>query len=159
MRIVPDVLRHGEHRVSQPGRGIWKVPEHEAIVSVRTALLTGDRSIDTARSTATERPFRRPRGAGVRTRSSSWRDHAHTLAPVILRWHLRHGVLTLFKSATPARMQETSQLFDFTLDGDDLRRRDARDRAHRRRSPHRKIPIASTAEEWGQARRGRPRIE
>lgn len=49
MSTVPSVLLHGKHPMPQLGFGIWQVPEPAAVVAVRTALLAGYRSIDTAK--------------------------------------------------------------------------------------------------------------
>jgi len=41
-------------------------------------------------------------------------------AQVILRWHLQLGISTVPKSASPARLAENLDVFDFTLTADDL---------------------------------------
>lgn len=61
--------------------------------------------------------------------------HERTPAQVILRWHLQRGIVVIPKSSTPSRIHENFQVFDFTLDDDDLRRIDALDDADGRIGP------------------------
>lgn len=44
-----------------------------------------------------------------------------TPAQVVLRWHLQHGLVTIPKSVTPARIRENADLFDFSLTADEVR--------------------------------------
>jgi 2,5-diketo-D-gluconate reductase A len=46
--------------------------------------------------------------------------HDRTPAQVILRWHLQVGNVVIPKSATPQRIRENFELFDFTLSEDDM---------------------------------------
>jgi 2,5-diketo-D-gluconate reductase A len=46
--------------------------------------------------------------------------HDRTPAQVILRWHLQVGNVVIPKSATPERIRENFELFDFTLSEDDM---------------------------------------
>ena len=46
--------------------------------------------------------------------------HGRTSAQVIIRWHLDSGLIVIPKSATPSRIVENANVFDFTLDADDL---------------------------------------
>jgi 2,5-diketo-D-gluconate reductase A len=46
--------------------------------------------------------------------------HDRTPAQVILRWHLRLGNVVIPKSATPARIRENFEVFDFELDDEDM---------------------------------------
>ncbi len=41
-------------------------------------------------------------------------------AQVILRWHVQNGVLVIPKSSNPERIRANAQVFDFTLDEDDM---------------------------------------
>lgn len=46
--------------------------------------------------------------------------HERTPAQVILRWHLQLGNVVIPKSATPARIRENFELFDFELSEEDM---------------------------------------
>jgi len=46
--------------------------------------------------------------------------HDRTPAQIILRWHLQLGNVVIPKSATPARIRENIELFDFELSEDDM---------------------------------------
>jgi 2,5-diketo-D-gluconate reductase A len=46
--------------------------------------------------------------------------HSRTPAQVILRWHLQLGNIVIPKSATPKRIRENFELFDFELGEEDL---------------------------------------
>jgi len=46
--------------------------------------------------------------------------HERTPAQVILRWHLQLGNVVIPKSATPQRIRENYELFDFALSEDDM---------------------------------------
>ena len=43
-----------------------------------------------------------------------------TPAQVVLRWHIQHGNIVFPKSATPGRIRENIDIFDFELSGQDL---------------------------------------
>ncbi|MFI9168605.1 aldo/keto reductase [Streptomyces lincolnensis] len=46
--------------------------------------------------------------------------HGRTPAQVVLRWHLQLGNVVIPKSVTPSRIKENIEVFDFTLDTEDL---------------------------------------
>ncbi|MFB2585912.1 aldo/keto reductase [Herbiconiux liukaitaii] len=46
--------------------------------------------------------------------------HGRTPAQIVLRWHLQLGIAIIPKSVTPSRILENIDVFDFTLDADDL---------------------------------------
>lgn len=48
------------------------------------------------------------------------RKHARTPAQVVLRWHLQLGNIVIPKSVTPSRIRENLEVFDFSLDEEDL---------------------------------------
>jgi diketogulonate reductase-like aldo/keto reductase len=48
------------------------------------------------------------------------RKHGRTPAQVVLRWHLQLGNVVIPKSVTPSRIKENIDVFDFTLDTEDL---------------------------------------
>jgi len=52
------------------------------------------------------------------------KDPAH----ILCRWSLQHGFVPLPKSATPARIHSNTQLYDFSLDEDDMAKLDSLDR-------------------------------
>jgi 2,5-diketo-D-gluconate reductase A len=60
-----------------------------------------------------------------------------TPAQVVLRWHVERGNVVFPKSATPERIRENFELFDFELDPGDVERIDALDRGEAGRTgPH-----------------------
>ncbi|MFE4664693.1 aldo/keto reductase [Streptomyces sp. NPDC056716] len=46
--------------------------------------------------------------------------HNRTPAQIVLRWHLQLGTVVIPKSVTPSRIRENIEVFDFTLDTEDL---------------------------------------
>jgi len=48
------------------------------------------------------------------------RKHGRTPAQVVLRWHIQLGNVVIPKSVTPSRIQENIDVFDFSLDTEDL---------------------------------------
>lgn len=46
--------------------------------------------------------------------------HGRSSAQVMIRWHLQLGLIVLPKSVTPARIRENIDVFDFSLDEDDM---------------------------------------
>jgi diketogulonate reductase-like aldo/keto reductase len=48
------------------------------------------------------------------------RKYGKTTAQVILRWHLDNGLIAIPKSAMASRIRENVDVFDFTLDADDM---------------------------------------
>jgi 2,5-diketo-D-gluconate reductase A len=60
-----------------------------------------------------------------------------SVAQVVLRWHIQRGYIVFPKSATPERIEENFQIFDFELDAEQMARIDALDRGEDgRRGPH-----------------------
>ncbi len=49
------------------------------------------------------------------------RKYNKTPAQVILRWHLDNGFIAIPKSVTPSRIRENLDVFDFTMDAEDVR--------------------------------------
>ena len=48
------------------------------------------------------------------------RKHGRSAAQILLRWHVQHGLVAIPKSQDPARMRQNLDVFDFSLDGEDL---------------------------------------
>lgn len=48
------------------------------------------------------------------------RKHGRTAAQVVIRWHMDQGLVVIPKSANPDRIKQNFQVFDFTLDADDM---------------------------------------
>jgi 2,5-diketo-D-gluconate reductase A len=61
--------------------------------------------------------------------------HGRTPAQVALRWHIQNGFVAIPKSATPARVVENLQLFDFALTDDEMAKIAALDNARGRIGP------------------------
>jgi 2,5-diketo-D-gluconate reductase A len=57
--------------------------------------------------------------------------HGKTVSQVVLRWHLQLGNVVFPKSATPERIRENFDLFDFELTDDEMARIEALDRGER----------------------------
>ncbi len=55
-------------------------------------------------------------------------EHDKTVAQVILRWHMQHGIIAIPKSARPERMAENLDAFGFELSADEIAAIDALDR-------------------------------
>lgn len=56
------------------------------------------------------------------------KKHGRTPAQIVLRWNLQHHVVTIPKSARPARIVENTRIFDFELTDADMQALDALDR-------------------------------
>jgi len=48
------------------------------------------------------------------------RKHQRTVAQVVLRWHTQLDCMVIPKSITPDRIRENFQIYDFTLDAEDM---------------------------------------
>jgi 2,5-diketo-D-gluconate reductase A len=55
--------------------------------------------------------------------------HKKTAAQVVIRWHLQNKIIVIPRSSKPARVRENFDVFDFTLDADDLKAIEALDGA------------------------------
>ncbi|MBR2516491.1 aldo/keto reductase, partial [Geobacillus sp.] len=53
------------------------------------------------------------------------KKYGKTPAQVVLRWDLQHGVVTIPKSVTPARIKENADIFDFSLTDEEMKQIDA----------------------------------
>ena len=61
--------------------------------------------------------------------------HGRTPAQVVIGWHLDRGYIVIPKSVTPSRIRENFDVFDFSLDADDLAKIAALDRKDGRIGP------------------------
>lgn len=59
------------------------------------------------------------------------KQHGKTPAQIILRWHLQTDVVPIPKTATPSRMDENLNVFDFELSEEDLNKIAALDKGER----------------------------
>jgi 2,5-diketo-D-gluconate reductase A len=57
--------------------------------------------------------------------------HGKSTGQVVLRWHLQLGNVVFPKSATPERIRENFEVFDFELSDEDMARIESLDRGHR----------------------------
>lgn len=57
--------------------------------------------------------------------------HGKSIAQIILRWDLQHGVVTIPKSTKEQRIIENASVFDFELTDEEMTRIDALNRNHR----------------------------
>lgn len=76
-------------------------------------------------------PLARGRAIGDPTLDAIGAKYGKSAAQVVIRWHLELGNVVIPKSATPARIVENFDVFDFTLDADDLSRIAALDSSER----------------------------
>jgi diketogulonate reductase-like aldo/keto reductase len=72
-------------------------------------------------------PLTKGRRFGDRRLGAVAMKHAKTPAQVLLRWCLETGAVAIPKSVRPERIRENSEIFDFSLDAEDLRALDALD--------------------------------
>jgi len=65
-----------------------------------------------------------PLGSGAvlknRTIADIAKKHGRSPAQAILRWHIQQGFVAIPKSVTPERIRQNLEVFDFSLDRDDL---------------------------------------
>lgn len=54
-----------------------------------------------------------------------------TLSQVVLRWHIQRGFIPVFKSATPSRLRENADIFNFELSPDEMLAIDALDQDYK----------------------------
>src|SRR5947209_1463896 len=66
-------------------------------------------------------PLARGEIAGDETIGRIAEAHGRTPGQVVIRWHLQMGNVVIPKSATPERIRENFEVFDFELDDDQMR--------------------------------------
>jgi len=83
---------------------------------------TETREYDASRGILTEAwsPLARGKAIGDPVLTEIGRKYGKSAAQVVLRWHVELGVVVIPKSNSLERIRENSQVFDFTLDADDL---------------------------------------
>jgi 2,5-diketo-D-gluconate reductase A len=91
---VNPIVQHRDLRQDSTERGI--VVESWSPLAPSTSLLSD------------------PRLAAVAAR------YGKSPAQVVLRWHIEHGLVVIPKSASPGRLRENVEVFDFTLTAEDL---------------------------------------
>ena len=57
------------------------------------------------------------------------RAHGRSPAQVVLRWHVQHDLVAIPRTSKPERLAENLDVFDFSLDDEEMARIDALDRA------------------------------
>ncbi|WP_367160909.1 aldo/keto reductase [Kozakia baliensis] len=62
--------------------------------------------------------------------------HGKSAAQVVIRWHLQSGLIVIPKSATPKRIDENIDVYDFNLDDEDIAKIAGLDRADGRLGPN-----------------------
>lgn len=62
-------------------------------------------------------------------------SHGKTTAQAILRWHIQNGTIVIPKSATPARIEENFDIFNFELSSEEMSQINALNK-DRRKGPH-----------------------
>ena len=70
-------------------------------------------------------PLMRGRAFTIPTIVEIAAKHRKTSAQVLIRWHLQHGIVAIPKSVTPHRIVENTQVFDFQLSEEEMKRIDA----------------------------------
>lgn len=56
--------------------------------------------------------------------------HGKTVGQVVLRWNIQRGVIVIPKSVHKNRMEENLKVWDFALDGDDMKKISSLDLGH-----------------------------
>jgi 2,5-diketo-D-gluconate reductase A len=67
-------------------------------------------------------PLARGRATEDPTINTIARKYGKSAAHVVIRWHMQLGNVVIPKSVTPQRIRDNFNVFDFTLDGDDMAR-------------------------------------
>jgi 2,5-diketo-D-gluconate reductase A len=47
--------------------------------------------------------------------------HRKSAAQIVIRWHLQSNIIVIPRASKPARVRENFDVFDFTLDADDMK--------------------------------------
>jgi diketogulonate reductase-like aldo/keto reductase len=76
-------------------------------------------------------PLMQGRGANITELQEIAAHHGKTVAQVLLRWDLQHGIVTIPKSVRRERLAENADLFDFQLSPEEMARIDGLDRHER----------------------------
>lgn len=104
-------------------------------VELHPNLIQGDlRAFDSEHDIATEAWSPLGRGSGLLddvTLGSLAEKYGKTPAQIVLRWHIQLGNVVIPKSATPSRIRENIEVFDFELADDDMAEIGSLDNGHR----------------------------
>lgn len=112
------------NKVKMPalGLGTFMLEPDDAQAAVTFALNNGYELIDTANAYVNEKAVGRGNNSLLSdaTVASIAEKHGKTPAQVLMRWQIEQGNAVIPGSKTPAHITDNINVFDFTLDADDM---------------------------------------